>query len=160
MNAPSAANGPEPLTFNYASLDPDVAAGAREAADRIRSRMHNNILETGRDLIAVKERLEHGEFAAWIKAELDISMRTAQNFMNGSRLLVGKNATVAFLPPTVIYALAGPSAPVAVVNKILEAVEAGAPITTAQSKRRRWLLPSRLNATLRSKRRGMRRSRH
>jgi hypothetical protein len=147
MSGLSAAPGSVPLTtgecrsvvqpnvgFNYASLDPDVAAGAIEAADRIRSRMQNNMLETGRDLIAVKERLEHGAFGAWIRAEFDMSLRTAERCMNASRLLAGKSDTVSRLPHSVIYALAAPSAPVAVVNKMIDDVEAGATITAAQIK--------------------------
>jgi hypothetical protein len=134
MSALSAANGPEPLTFNYASLDPDVAVGAREAAQRIQSRMRNNILETGRDLIAVKDRMEHGAFGAWVGAELDISMRTAERCMNGFRLLAGKSDTVSHLPHSIIYALAAPSVPVVVVDKIIDDVEAGVTITAAQIK--------------------------
>jgi Protein of unknown function (DUF3102) len=134
MSALSAANGPEPPTFNYASLDPDVAVDAREAAQRIQTRMRNNILETGRDLIAVKDRMEHGAFGAWVSAELNISMRTAERCMNGSRLLARKSDTVSHLPHSIIYALATPSAPVAVVDKIIDDVEAGVTITAAQIK--------------------------
>jgi hypothetical protein len=147
MSALSAATGLEPLTtsecrpvvqqdvaFNYASLDPDVAVGAREAAQRIQTRLRNDIIEIGRDLIAVKERMEHGAFGAWVRAELQITMRSAENYMNGSRLLARKSETVSHLPPSIIYALAAPSAPVAVVDKLIDDVEAGATITVAQIK--------------------------
>ena len=45
----------------------------KDVADRIRSRMTSTlqyVVEIGRDLIAVKERLGHGNFLSWIYREL------------------------------------------------------------------------------------------
>jgi hypothetical protein len=49
-------------------------------------------------------------------------------------LLARKSDTVSHLPHSIIYALATPSAPVAVVDKIIDDVEAGVTITAAQIK--------------------------
>ena len=40
-----------------------------------------NIIEIGKRLIEVKNNLEHGEFSEWLKTRVDISHRTATNFM-------------------------------------------------------------------------------
>src|SRR5208283_6224683 len=40
--------------FDYSVLDPEVADEARTIAGRIQGRMRESILETGRDLIAIK----------------------------------------------------------------------------------------------------------
>jgi hypothetical protein len=113
------------VSFDYASLDPDLAHDVREAADRIRDRLRTSIFDTGRDLIAIKTKMEHGAFTAWLKAEFNFTARTAQNYMNAVGLLDRKNETVSLLPPAVVYALAAPSAPVAVVNEVLAAAETG-----------------------------------
>ena len=36
-----------------------------------------NIIEIGRRLIEVKERLEHGEYLKWLKEKVDFTERTA-----------------------------------------------------------------------------------
>jgi hypothetical protein len=54
--------------FNYGALDAGVATLAREAAKRIGDRTRSSFIETGRDLIAVKAKLEHGMFGKWLKA--------------------------------------------------------------------------------------------
>lgn len=40
-----------------------------------------NIIEIGKRLIEVKENLQHGEFMKWLENKVDISDRTARNFM-------------------------------------------------------------------------------
>lgn len=44
----------------------------------------------------------------------------------------GKSATVALFTPTVLYALAAPSTPDAVVEQALEKAESGDPVTLAE----------------------------
>jgi DUF3102 family protein len=114
------------IRFNYSSLSADLAADAQAAASRILDRLHKSIVDTGADLIAIKDRMKHGDFGAWIKAELRISERTAENYMNAARFLPGKNETISDLPPGIIYKLASPTAPQAVVNEVLAAADAGA----------------------------------
>ena len=40
-----------------------------------------NIIEIGKRLIEVKENLEHGQFMKWLESEVNISDRTARNFV-------------------------------------------------------------------------------
>lgn len=100
--------------FNYAALGPEQSAQAREAAERIRVRMSRtvqDIIEIGRDLIAVKERIGHGNFLPWIEAEFGMAERTARNFMSVSERYGSKSAMVADLPVSALYELAAPSTP-------------------------------------------------
>ncbi len=113
-------------SFDYTSLTAEVAAAARKAAETIRREVLRTIPLVGRHLLAVKEMLHHGQFTAWAQAELGMTARTAQNYMNAARWLEGKPKSLAHLPPTAIYALASPKAPPAIVQGIVEAAEAGA----------------------------------
>jgi hypothetical protein len=61
-----------------------------ETADRIRQRMTRtaqDIVEIGRELIAVKDRVGHGNFLPWIEREFRMSEDTAARFMNASGVL-------------------------------------------------------------------------
>lgn len=62
----------------------------------------------GRDLIAVKERLPHGQFLPWLEAEFGMSKITAQRFMGVAETYGDKSFTVKHLSPTALYELAAP----------------------------------------------------
>src|SRR3954465_7482799 len=72
--------------FDYGALDADVATLARQSAKRIGDRTRSSFIENGRDLIAVKAKLEHDMFSKWLKAEFPWSERTAQSMMNAAGL--------------------------------------------------------------------------
>jgi hypothetical protein len=88
----------EIVTFDYAALPPDVVTEAQGAAERIRTRIRAAIVDVGADLIGVKDRLPHGAFSVWLKAEFGMTERTAQNYMSAAAL-AGKYETVSVLPP-------------------------------------------------------------
>jgi DUF3102 family protein len=114
--------------FNYAVLDPDVAAEARAVAERVRASHQRTviaILEMGGDLLAVKARLGHGRFGQWLEAEFGGVARTAQNYMRAAQSLADKSEIVSHLPPATVYALAAPSTPGAVRSAILERLRRG-----------------------------------
>lgn len=48
--------------FDYEQLDDATALEAKAIVERYRARTETYIFDTGRDLIAIKERLEHGLF--------------------------------------------------------------------------------------------------
>jgi hypothetical protein len=112
------------LTFDYTGLSPDLADAARATAERIRFRLRDNIIGTGRDLLAIKTRMQHGAFGAWIKAELNITDRSAERYMGAARL-ADKSDTVSVLPVASVYLLAAPSAPAGIVAEVLDAAAAG-----------------------------------
>lgn len=114
-----------PPDFDYAPLDPADAELAQFAAKCIRERTRYAAIENGRDLLAVKNRLEHGAFLQWLKAEVDVSERTAQNLMAAAKLVDSKLAIVAVLPVTAIYLQAAPSTPDGIRNAIVARIESG-----------------------------------
>jgi hypothetical protein len=112
-----------PIGFDYAALDPEIAEEARATAARIQDRVQKSISDTGSDLIAIKAKMPHGSFGAWIKAEFQMSDSTAQNYMNAARYLEGKSPNFGVLPPSAIYALA--SAPPEVAAEVEAQVARG-----------------------------------
>lgn len=51
-----------------------------------------DMAKLGRDLAMVKEKLGHGNFLDWIKAEFDMTVRTAQKFMRVYQTFGSKSA--------------------------------------------------------------------
>ncbi|GAB4073111.1 DUF3102 domain-containing protein [Ancylobacter sonchi] len=77
-----------PAVFDYNTVPTDVAAALRGQAERIRLRIAqgtDDMLETGRDLLAAKASMKHGEFSRWVEAELGITVRSAQTMMRAPR---------------------------------------------------------------------------
>lgn len=101
---------------------------AREAAERIKLRLRRSaedIIEIGRDLLSVKERIGHGNFLPWIEAEFGMTDKTAQRFMNVGRVYAGKNDIVSNLDVTALYELAAPKTSTEVREEIERMIEAG-----------------------------------
>src|SRR4051812_1213845 len=71
--------------FDYSLVPADVADRVRSTAEQIRQKVKRTvediIIEVGRELLAVKEALPHGQFGRWLRAEFGWSERMAQNFM-------------------------------------------------------------------------------
>jgi hypothetical protein len=76
-------------------------------------------------LLAIKAKLDHGQFGKWLNAEFDMSERTAQNLMSLAEYANDKPATVANLPTTAVYKLAAPSTPTSVQEEIEQRVIKG-----------------------------------
>ncbi len=109
-----AASGDLPVSsgaFDYATLPTEIADDARAVAARIRARMRDSIIETGRDLLAMKAKLQHGQFTAWLQGALDINVRSAERYMGAARFANEKGDTVSLLPTAALHLLAAPSAP-------------------------------------------------
>jgi hypothetical protein len=113
--------------FDYAVLAPAEAADLRERAARLRglvTKSTADMIEIGGDLLAIKERLEHGQFVDWIERELGIGIRSAQGYIAIAKLAKGKSETVSLLPPSTARILAAKSTPPTIVEQII--VRAGA----------------------------------
>ncbi len=124
------------IGFNYDLLETKVAEKVRSSADRIRQKVKKtleDIIEVGKDLLAVKEALPHGQFGPWLRAEFGWGDRMAQNFMAVAESFGPKTEIIADLAiqPTAAYLLAAPSAPNEARQAALERAEAGEQITTA-----------------------------
>src|SRR4051794_22974901 len=97
--------------FDYSVLPADVQEEARAVADRIKERNRVTwaaILDTGLDLLEIKQQLQHGSFLGWIEHEFGMTERTAQNYMRAASEFGDKSEIVADLPLTTIYTLAAP----------------------------------------------------
>src|ERR1700733_2471014 len=92
------------LPFDYNTLDTDDAAYVRAIADRVREKdqqARGNVIDIGRDLIVVKEKLDHGQFGPWLRAEFQWDERTAQRYMGLAEHFGDKSDIVSLLPETV-----------------------------------------------------------
>lgn len=118
--------------FDYEQLDDAAALEAKAVVDRYRSRVKAYVIDTGRDLLAVKERLDHGLFVRWVEAELRMSARSAQHMMLAATQLGHKSEIVSHLPPSTLYRLAAPSTPAPVRDEIVSRLEAGEAVTPRQ----------------------------
>jgi hypothetical protein len=117
--------------------EPETASAddvfCREHAEEIRKlarRSADDIIEIGRRLAEVKERLPHGQWLGWIEAELGWSASTAERFMGVHRLTkFGKlqNLSLTQIDVSALYLLAKPSTPPAVIEAVAARVEKGEP---------------------------------
>jgi hypothetical protein len=106
----------------------------REAAARLHmrlSRTAQDIIEIGRDLIAVKDRVGHGNFLPWIDREFGMTEDTAQRLMSVARNMADQIPQGAVFQRAVLYALAAPSTTPEVRAEIVDRAAAGEKITVA-----------------------------
>lgn len=123
--------------FDYSVIDEICRDDVRDAAVRIKVRMArtaSDIIDIGRDLIAVKEALPHGQFLPWIDAEFGMTDRTALNFTRVAERFSAKSETISDLTPTVLYALAAPSTSDEIVEEVTERAANGETFTASDIK--------------------------
>lgn len=118
-----------PNGFDYAKVKPSVAVFLKGQADRIRKHLALSVIQVGKALLESKRHLSHGTFLSWVEHEMGIPPRTAQDYMRVAAWAKGKSATVAHLPPSVLYMLSKASAPEEVVVEVLNLAEAGERVT-------------------------------
>src|SRR6266436_8111690 len=105
-----------PLQLDYGALDEAKRVRIQVKTESIKGRLKRtaeDIIAIGQDLIDVKGDLDHGQFQSWVKAEFDMSERSAQQFMQVTTKFGGlaKSAKFADLTPTILYLIASPSTP-------------------------------------------------
>lgn len=111
--------------FDYSAMPDDVVGDARAVVTRVRGRTEAFVIDTGRDLLAIKDRLDHGLFLQWLGSELGMQPRTAQNYMQAASAFGSESETVSHLPPTALYALASPGVPVPFRKEVIARLTAG-----------------------------------
>src|SRR5262245_58142290 len=114
--------------FDYGALAPDVAAEIRRQANQIKSKITKttqDLIVIGRDLEAVKERPDHGQFTTWVESELGIVVRTAQLYMAVARLAKDKGESISLLPSPTVHRLAAKSTPPEVVAEVVARANSG-----------------------------------
>lgn len=106
------------------------------ATERIKLRLRRtaeDIVAIGKDLIVIKEQLQHGEFLPWIEREFEMGEQSARNFMNvASRF--GANPQLLGISPSALYELAAPSTPPEVVQQITAKARDGESVSVAEVK--------------------------
>ena len=125
------------LTFDYSALPADVATVARLASERIKMRLRRtaeDIVEIGRELSEIKEKIGHGNFLPWVEAEFEMGSTSAQRFMQTYEKF-GKSTNLVNFKPSVLYLLAAPSTTDPVIAKAVEQSQAGEKVTVADVQR-------------------------
>ena len=116
--------------FNYKSLPSDLANEARKVASEIRKAEGNCYNRIGDYLTAIRQNLEYGHWADWLRLEVGISPQNAQNYMGYYRFTQSYGADVAKLfLPSVVYRLA--SAPESVTLLLITRARAGERVTVS-----------------------------
>lgn len=123
------------LHFDYGALDNDLATGMQAAAKKIRGYMRAAVIDVGRELNEVKARVQHGCFVAWVEAECELPIRTAERAMLAAHV-VDENDKLSYLPPDALVALGAKSAPKSVKAEILKEIEDGRRPIGAEIKQR------------------------
>jgi hypothetical protein len=124
----SAVVAAEVASFDYSTMPADDARIVQAAAARVRSlhrEVTKSIIEAGRELTAVKARLPHGSWEAWLQAEFSWDPRTARNYIMLADGVGEKTETVSVLPASTAYKLFAKSTPAPVRAVILERLESG-----------------------------------
>jgi hypothetical protein len=126
--------------FDYSPLEAKTAEKVQASAERIREavkRTIEDIIAVGAELLSVKEKLPHGQFGPWLRAEFGWTERTARNFMAVAEQFGPKTEMISDLQiePTAAYLLAAPSAPDEAREAAVERAQAGERITARVAKK-------------------------
>lgn len=127
----------KPPTFGYAALDKTDRVVVEQKTVEIRDRMGQaaqTVVEIGERLIVVKEKLGHGHFGAWLRAEFDWSYPTAARMMQVAEQFKSINLRDLAIAPSALYLLASPSTPDDVREQFIEAATNGEKVTHAEVK--------------------------
>ncbi len=117
--------------FDYASVPKSVASFLRGESERIRRQYTHSIVQIGKALLGTKRYLSHGSFIIWVEAEVGMPARTAQAYMRVAQWASDKSASVAHLPPAVLYLLSASSTPPGFARDVIERADAGEKIVCA-----------------------------
>lgn len=94
--------------FDYTLLDEDTRRFVSQKTVETQGylkRTAEDVVQIGRNLQAVKERLPYGQFMVWVKSELGLTRQSCQNFMRVAEHF-GKNIQhFRTLPVSVLYEL-------------------------------------------------------
>lgn len=118
--------------YDYDSLDAPTGLLVKQSADKIHARMdaaRQDLIEVGRELIAVSNLLPHGEFLKWIDAEFAWHKTTAYDFMSVAERFGDKFPPGGNFHAKALYLLAGPKVPDKARQIAVERAQAGETIT-------------------------------
>lgn len=122
--------------FDYAALDTETRIVVQLRTDEIKTLMRRtaqDIIDIGTKLMDVKQRLGHGGFGSWLKAEFGWHWNTAGNYMRVADKFTNF-VNLDAIAPSALYLLSAPSTPEDAVNEALERAENGETITHSTAK--------------------------
>lgn len=102
------------LNYDYTQLPDLHRMHVQSAAAQIKlnfKRLQNNILEVGKHLDAVKTRLDHGQWGEWLKAEFDLTDRSAQRYMQAWHTYGERPESAALLTSSALMLLSSDTVP-------------------------------------------------
>ena len=114
-----------PSESELSDLPRDLQEDLHSRAERIKTALRRNLTDVGRELLAAKAVLRHGQFATWLADAVGMTPRTAQNIMAACRLL-RENENFAHLGRSALYLLAGSNVPAAARAAVARMADQGA----------------------------------
>lgn len=102
------------LNYDYSQLPDQHRLHVQSAAAQIKlqfKRAQNSILEIGKQLTAVKERLDHGQFGDWLHAEFSLTDRSAQRYMQAFATFGQRPDSAHLLTSSALMLLSGDTIP-------------------------------------------------
>lgn len=133
--------------FDYTSLDAVTSQFVQQQTGEIRTLMKRtaqDIIELGQKLIAVKQKIGHGRFEDWLKAEFDWTQMTANRFMNVAKQIKSNSLLDLAIAPSALYEIFAPSTPEAARTEALNRAASGESITykAAKAIKQKYATPS------------------
>lgn len=123
--------------FDYQNLAPRDVTKCEQAVEKIagyQRRMAGDIVAIGKELLAVKERLEHGQFGDWLEHYFKWSPATAKRMMQAAETFKTLNLSDLTIDQSALYLLASDKCPDEIREEVIERAENGERITHASVK--------------------------
>lgn len=118
--------------YNYTMLEPEIKIVVQQRTSEIKSLMRrtaSDTIEIGQKLIEVKEKLEHGEFGKWLKAEFSWGLTTAWKLMKVAETFKSSHCEDLDITPSALYILTATSTPGEARSEAIERARVGETIT-------------------------------
>ena len=131
------AKEPGESPFDYEDLAPKDVAKCEQAVEKIagyQRRMAGDIVSIGKELLAVKERLPHGSFYAWIEHYFQWSRPTATRMMQAAETFKSFNLNALTIDQSALYLLSSDKCPDEIREEVVQRAEQGERITHASVK--------------------------
>jgi Protein of unknown function (DUF3102) len=118
--------------FNYEAIESSLRRPTQQDATAIRDltkRTGANIIEIGKRLLDVRQRLGKAQFGAWLRAELQWPQSTASKYMTAAERFGDIGDCLEQFQPHALFELSYQRVPVAAVERSIAKARSGEPIT-------------------------------
>ena len=109
-------------------LEPAARAVVYDATERIQNAIRTSaefIIQIGKDLTDIKERLVHGNFELFVEENFEFSAPSARRFMQVAQRFHKTLIVSDLISPSSLYTLVGPNCPPVVIDRAIETMAAG-----------------------------------